>query len=127
MDSGSGSHVFQIKAVIVGVSPMIWRRFLVRGDTTIAQLHFILQIAFGWSDTYLHRFVIHGNSYGIHHIGGECFSDDPHSVTLLSLGLRVRERFRYEYNYYDNWQVQLRVEKITELEPEKTYPICIEG
>lgn len=127
MNSGLDSSVFQIKAVIVGISPMIWRRFLLTGGTTIAQLHYILQIAFGWTDEYLHRFIIHAKSYGIHRIGGDWFSDDADSVTLSDLGFRVRERFLYEYNYFDNWQVQLWVEKITELEPEKIYPICIEG
>ena len=39
---------------------MIWRRILVHGGSSIAQLHDIIQIAFGWSDTHLHRFRIHG-------------------------------------------------------------------
>jgi len=28
---------------------MIWRRLWVRSDSTIADLHYTLQIAFGWS------------------------------------------------------------------------------
>ena len=127
MNGSSVPSVFQLKAVISGVSPMIWRRFLVTDDTTIAQLHYILQIAFGWTDEYLHRFVVHGKAYGIFRVGGTGFSDDADSVTLLDLGLRVRERFRYEYNFFDHWQVHVLVEKITEYEIEQTYPICIEG
>ena len=42
------------------ISPMIWRRILVHGGSSIAQLHDIIQIAFGWSDSHLHRFRIHG-------------------------------------------------------------------
>ena len=42
------------------ISPMIWRRILVHSGSSIAQLHDIIQIAFGWSDTHLHRFRIHG-------------------------------------------------------------------
>jgi len=30
---------------------MIWRRLLVRSDSAITDLHHILQIALGWSDT----------------------------------------------------------------------------
>ena len=127
MNGSSAPSIIQLKAVISGISPMIWRRFLVTADTTIAQLHYILQIAFGWTDEYLHRFVIHAKPYGIHHIGGEWFSDDANTVTLLDLGLRVREKFLYEYNFFDNWQVQLRVEQITKPKPKQTYPICIEG
>jgi hypothetical protein len=34
---------------------MIWRRFLIRSDSTLTDLHNTLQIAFGWSDFHLHR------------------------------------------------------------------------
>jgi hypothetical protein len=33
-----------------GISPLIWRRLLVRSDSTIADLHHILQIVYSWSD-----------------------------------------------------------------------------
>jgi hypothetical protein len=29
---------------------MIWRRLVVRSDNTIADLHYIIQIAFAWTD-----------------------------------------------------------------------------
>ncbi len=35
------------------ISPQIWRRLLVRSDSTIAELHDTLQIAFGWMDEHL--------------------------------------------------------------------------
>jgi hypothetical protein len=52
--------IYQLKVVLLGISPMIWRRLLVRSDHTIADLHYILQIALGWIDTHLHQFRIHG-------------------------------------------------------------------
>jgi hypothetical protein len=42
--------IYQLRVVLRGVSPLIWRRLLVRADTTIADLHATLQIAFGWDD-----------------------------------------------------------------------------
>jgi len=56
--------VYQLRVVLRGVSPLIWRRLLVRGDSTIADLHATLQTALGWSDEHLHRFVIQGRQYG---------------------------------------------------------------
>ena len=44
---------------------MIWRRLLVRSDCTIADLHYTLQIAFGWFGSHLRRFHIHGKDYGV--------------------------------------------------------------
>ena len=32
--------IYQLKVVLLGISPMIWRRLLVRGDSTIADLHY---------------------------------------------------------------------------------------
>ena len=52
--------ISHLRVVLRGISPLIWRRLLVRGDSTIADLHHPFQIAIGRSDTPLHRFVIHG-------------------------------------------------------------------
>ena len=65
--------VYQFKVVLRGVSPMIWRRILLRSDQTIADLHYTIQIAMGWSDSHLNRFHIHGKDYGVAHEGGIWF------------------------------------------------------
>jgi hypothetical protein len=39
--------IYQLKVVLLGISPMIWRRLLVSDDCTITDLHYILQIAMG--------------------------------------------------------------------------------
>ena len=72
---------------------MVWRRVLVCGDSTIADLHYALQIAFGWSDDHLHCFRIHGKEYGIPHVSGMGFDDDATTVPLTRFRFRVRVRF----------------------------------
>jgi pRiA4b ORF-3-like protein len=119
--------VYQLRAVIGGISPLIWRRLLVPAQTTIAELHAIVQTVFGWSGEYLHRFCIHGTEYGIYQVGGPWFRDNAHTVRLGELGLRIREKFSYEYNYFAGWQVDLRVEQIRPAEPGKDYPRCTGG
>ena len=114
--------VYQLKIVLRGVSPLIWRRLLVRSDSTIADLHATVQLALGWSDEHLHRFVIHGKDYGIGQIGGIGFSDDPYLVPLAQFAFRVGERFRYEYDFTDHWQHDVRVEQVVPLEPGRRYP-----
>jgi pRiA4b ORF-3-like protein len=56
--------IYQLRVVLRGISPLIWRRLLVHSDTTLAHLHAILQIVFAWSDEHLHCFHIHGQEYG---------------------------------------------------------------
>jgi hypothetical protein len=82
MEAGasSGQEVLQLRAVLRSISPLIWRRLLVRGDTSVARLHEILQVAFGWQNMHLHRFEIRGREYGVHQEGGIFFDADAHEA-----------------------------------------------
>src|SRR6266704_3127079 len=119
--------VYQLRVVLRGVSPLIWRRLLVRSHSTIADLHASLQRVLGWSDEHLNPFVIHGRDYGVWHDGGIGLRDDPRHVRLANLGLRARERFLYEYDFTDGWQHDVRIEQILPLEPGWCYPVCRGG
>jgi hypothetical protein len=127
LSTSSEPSVYQLRVVLRGVSPLIWRRLLVRGDSTIADLHASLQLVLGWSDEHLNRFVIHGREYGVWHDGGIGFRDSARHVRLADLGLRARERFLYEYDFTDGWQHDVRVERMLPLDPRRRYPVCIGG
>ena len=45
--------------VLRGISPMIWRRLLLRSDHSIADLHYTIQIAMGWCVSHLHLKRVH--------------------------------------------------------------------
>jgi hypothetical protein len=122
-----GLQVYQLKVVLRDCSPMIWRRLLVTSDTSIGQLHTIVQIAMGWEDLHLHRFRIYGKEYGIYREGGMFFDDNPFQVKLADFKLRPGERFEYEYDMGDFWQHDIRLEQVLPLDPHKTYPVCIAG
>lgn len=119
----SGGEIYQLRVVIAGISPLIWRRLLVTAETTIAQLHTIVQTVFGWSGEHLHRFTVHGREFG----SGELWCAPGARVRLVDLGLREKERFTYSYNFFADWQVDLRVEQIRAPEPGKAYPRCTAG
>jgi hypothetical protein len=128
MESNDGKvSVYQFRVRLREISPDIWRRLLVRSDSTIADLHYTLQIAMGWSDFHLHQFIIHGKRYGVSRIGGMWFSDDPKQVKLEDFRFRINERFLYEYDFGDLWQHEIRVEKKLPFDPKKTYPVCTGG
>ncbi|HEY7126681.1 MAG TPA: hypothetical protein VH540_22275 [Ktedonobacterales bacterium] len=60
-------EVYQFRVWIREISPQIWRRLLVQSDSTIADLHAILQISFGWTDDHLHwagDAQLHGHESG---------------------------------------------------------------
>jgi len=124
---GDSTVMYWLRVVINGISPVIWRRLLVPTTATIAQLHTIVQTAFGWGGEHLHRFVIHGAEYGISYSGGPGFRDDARTVRLGELGLRAGERFTYEYNFTAGWLAELRVEQIQPVEPGQLSPRCTGG
>ncbi len=78
---------------------------------------FVLSEFIDKSDDHLNQFRIHGKRYGIARIGGISFSDDPDTVRLKDLGLRINERSLYEYDFTDDWQHQIRIEAILAPEP----------
>jgi len=119
--------VYQLKVSLRDISPLIWRRLLVTSNTTIAQLHSVLQTAMSWEDLHLHRFRVHGKEYGIYRDGGLLFDDDPYQVKLSDFRLRASERFVYEYDMGDFWHHDIRLERILPLNPRKTYPVCTQG
>jgi len=125
--TASARTVHQLRIVLRGVSPLVWRRLLVPSDTTISELHALLQLAFGWSDDHLHRFVVHGREYGMSRPGGIGFRDDARRVRLDGLGLRPGERFVYEYDFFDRWRHDVRVEQVTPAQPGRAYPVCTGG
>ena len=94
--ASSTATVYQLRVVLRGVSPLIWRRLLVRSDSTVADVHATVRVVLGWSDEHLNQFVIHGRQYGVSHLGGIGFRDNPREVRLADFGLRVGERFLYE-------------------------------
>ena len=96
----SAQMILQLRAVLRGISPLIWRRLLVPSDTSIAQLHEVLQVAFGWEDMHLHRFEIRGREYGLSREGGMFFrygrskGKDWRSEAAPDGAVYVRIRFR---------------------------------
>jgi hypothetical protein len=67
--------VYQLCIRLAGISPLIWRRLLVTGMTSIADLHACIQTTFGWFNSHLHRFVVHGKSHDIVYSDRMSFAD----------------------------------------------------
>jgi hypothetical protein len=119
--------VYQLRIYVKGISPMVWRRILVRSNTTIADLHEIMQILMDWYDVHLHHFLIRGKRYGIGRIGTMGFMDNPYKIALDHFQFRLNETFVYEYNYFDDWQLKIRIEAKLPLDPQRFYPHCSAG
>ena len=118
---------YSIKIALRGVSPMIWRRLQIPGHTSLADLHHIIQIVNGWDDEHLHRFHIYGKDYGIAYAGGLSFSDDAHLVFIDDFAFDVGDRFVYEYNFFEHWLHDIRIETIETVSTPTNHPSCVKG
>ena len=112
--------IYQLRIVLRGISPLIWRRVLVHSTTTLAHLHAILQILFAWSDEHLHTFHIHGREYGSN-------GTSTRGIVLRDLGLHRGERFRYVYDFGAYWECDVRLEALLPVAPRCIYPVCSGG
>ena len=114
----------RLKVTLADTQPPIWRRVLVDSSANLAELHSVLQVAFGWSGCHLHLFDIGGRLYGP--IDDEADDDvvDQETVTLRQVA-SAGATFLYRYDFGDDWLHVIDVESI-----EDTYrrlPCCLDG
>src|SRR5258708_22229793 len=125
--SASSIAIYQLRVVLCGVSPLVWRRLLVISETSLAELHEILQTAFDWSGEHLHRFLIHGAAYGVPCLGGIFFREDARRGPLSRFRLHCGERFRYEYDFRADLKLDIRLDRVLPFGPERGLPSCSRG
>ena len=68
-------EVYQLKNVLRDISPMVWRRLKIAGNTDLGDLHTIIQLAMGWKDYHIHMLRIYAKKYGAYQSGpflGQC-------------------------------------------------------
>jgi hypothetical protein len=126
--TAAAQQVYQLKVTLAGSKPPIWRRLLVTGDTRLPELSNIILAAMGWGGYHLHQFVIGDTYYGEPHPDyGDLEMRDESKVTLTQIAGYEKATFRYEYDFGDDWQHNVLVEKILPREEGAVYPRCIKG
>ncbi|KAB2891771.1 MAG: UPF0149 family protein [Desulfobulbaceae bacterium] len=121
---------FQLKVSLVGSKPPIWRRILVPGTTSLADLHAIIQACMGWTDSHLHHFAIRGELYAIPDEEDEWYSSDKRDerdFTLDTLGQRLSSSFLYVYDMGDYWEHRITVEQIVPPAESPAHAVLLTG
>jgi hypothetical protein len=146
----------ELKVTLALENHNVWRRLMVPLNMTFSKLHEVLQEAFGWKEYHLHEFYIYENEVSenkysdetfINHpafnragykpivklVCGEDAFEYPDEIEMkLECNIRLSEylteykRLKYNYDFGDNWQHYIEVEKIVE-DYDKNYPVCLEG
>ncbi len=120
--------VLQLKIALRGVSkPPVWRRVQVRADATFAALHDVIQAAFGWTDTHLHSFEYEGVRIGVPDPEWEDDCADETETTLAEVLLGPKDRIRYTYDFGDDWEHDIMLEKVIEPNTDDRRPVLMTG
>jgi hypothetical protein len=119
--------MYQIKVTLNGVRPPIWRRLLVPSSLSLADLHEVLQVAMGWTDSHLHQFVARGVLYGEPdpEFGMERIKEKR--VRLDEVLRTVKDAMIYEYDFGDGWEHKIVLEKVLGGAKEDARLSCIAG
>ena len=116
-------RTFVYKVSIHGAHPPVWRRITVPENRTLGELHEILQVVFDWDDMHLHEFStaqgLVGRVQESLFYGSTESEFDEASFPISEAG----SKFVYTYDFGDNWEHVITLEKI--LEEENLHPRVI--
>lgn len=97
-------------------------------NITLRELHKIIQTVMGWDDFHLYTFSIFDEDYGLKHEDFDFIEiNDDKRIKIIDLDLAEKEKFEYVYDFGDNWEHVIKVEKILPFDPAATYPKCLAG
>jgi hypothetical protein len=123
----SMTSIHQLKVTLVHVPLPVWRRVLVPGRFSLLLLHDVIQRAMGWSDSHLHQFIADGRRYGIPDPEDREPVEDERRVRVGAFAAPEGRGFVYQYDFGDNWEHDVVVEKIVPPEEGAKYPRCTGG
>lgn len=138
--SDKSKEIYQFKISLNDVHLPIWRRVLLPSTATFKDLHKVIQVAFGWRDSHMHQFVIGGENTDHMYIVSKETEDHldmdnsstelrmaEETTTLFDIIPKMAKKLMYEYDFGDNWQHTVALEKTVPYKSGQSYPACIAG
>jgi Plasmid pRiA4b ORF-3-like protein len=121
----SGVTVLSLKVTLKNTKPPIWRRILMPDSMSLADLHRAIQTTIGWEDCHLHDFDIGGERYGNPSATDDVAREDR--MTLREVVKSGVTRFVYNYDFGDDWEHAILIEKKPPVNTSNIYPACVAG
>ena len=118
--------MYKIKILLEDSKPPIWRRVLVPNSYTLAQLHDIIQITMGWTDSHLHAFHIDKKIYEKPNPAIESYDcDNTYDASKFPIRkLQKGQKYHYCYDFGDNWDHIIEIED-TLSDKNTMHPTCL--
>jgi len=123
--------IFQIKIVLRGSKPKIWRRLLIKSDMLMPELHEVIQTSMGWNNMHLHHFIKYDSLYTVKLEDDDFWDEkrdiDYKQIMISELLSKKHDKIIYEYDFGDAWSHDVILEEINFSEYGVKYPVCIDG
>lgn len=117
--------VVSLKITLRGGKPPIWRRVLVPASLTLADLHAVIQCVMPWEEAHLHAFDVQGRQFGDRSMLDD--AEDERRMTLKKLIDSQVGAFTYTYDFGDDWEHQIVIEKPPAKVEPGPLPRCVTG
>lgn len=122
------NHILQFKITLTGSSPSIWRRFWIESNLKFYDLHLVIQVVMGWTNSHLYQFIYERHSFiGNPELLESDDAADDKETSLQAIFDSPGTTMVYEYDFGDGWKHDLELETIVEKKPSQQYPFCLEG
>jgi hypothetical protein len=116
-------QVAELKVSLSGSRPPIWRRVRLPTIATLADLHQVIQVLFGWDGDHLHLFQAGKKQYSDPFVSLEGTADD-NAVWVRDV-LTPGGKIGYTYDLGACWEHQIALERIVTRDPDQDYPACV--
>jgi hypothetical protein len=115
--------IARLKVTLMNVEPAVMRRLDVPLRIRLDRLHLVLQAAMGWTNSHLYEFTAGGVGWGL---PDPDFDGGPLPAAKATLFDVIEDTgartIHYVYDYGDNWDHVIRIERIGEPDPQALYP-----
>jgi hypothetical protein len=123
--------VYQIKIELDEITPTIWRRVQIDSKILLPELHNILQIVMGWTNSHLHQFIKDDQFYTMKldddYYWDEMDNIDYKNIPVSQLLAKEGDTIVYEYDFGDSWEHIITLEKVLLNSHPQHLPICLDG
>jgi Plasmid pRiA4b ORF-3-like protein len=113
----------QLKVTLKHWEPAIWRSVQLPVTATLGDLHWVIQILFGWDGDHLHAFRVGGRAYSNLDFALDDTADED-DIRVRD-ACRPRVKVGYEYDFGASWEHEITSQKTFTLDPGQEYPVCV--
>jgi hypothetical protein len=126
---------YQVRIDLKGTRPPVWRRLELASDLFLDDLHEVIQVTFGWTDSHLHRFGSGSDFWSRDTEYYLCPFDveegetgiPEDEVRLDEVLVEAGDKLLYNYDFGDDWEHAIKLEAVLPRAASSVRAICTSG